>query len=45
MHFSPNIYMEKLMLPSEIAPHELSNEWSCFDNLKYFGQFLCPARP
>jgi hypothetical protein len=28
--FSPeNVCIEKLMLPSESAPQELSNEWSC----------------
>jgi hypothetical protein len=26
---SPNISIEKLMLSSESAPQELSNEWSC----------------
>jgi hypothetical protein len=32
------------MVPSESAPKELSNEWSCFDNLKFCGQFLCPVK-
>jgi hypothetical protein len=42
--FPPKI--EKQMVPSESAPQELSNEWSChlgFDNLRFFGKFLCPA--
>jgi hypothetical protein len=30
MHFPPeNGWIEKLMIPSESAPPELSNEWSC----------------
>jgi hypothetical protein len=40
------ILIGKLMVPSESAPQELSNEWSCqyvSKILKYFGQFLCPT--
>jgi hypothetical protein len=44
--FSQNGWIEKLMVPSESAPQELSNEWSCHNVstiLYFFGQFLCPA--
>jgi hypothetical protein len=29
IHFSPENLFEKLMVPSESAPEELSNEWYC----------------
>jgi hypothetical protein len=35
----------KNMIPPDSAPQKLSNEWSSvgFDNLNFWGQFLCPA--
>jgi hypothetical protein len=39
-----NGLIEKLMIPSESAPQELSNEWSyqqVWTILKVLGQFLC----
>jgi hypothetical protein len=46
MHFTPEKWLiQQLMVPSESAPNELFTEWSGqrFENLKFFGQFLCPA--
>jgi hypothetical protein len=41
--YSPkNHWIEKLLVPSESAPQELSNEWS-FRQYYILGQFLCPA--
>jgi hypothetical protein len=38
-------WIEKLMVLSDSAPQELSNEWSCqyVSTISNFGQFLCPA--
>jgi hypothetical protein len=45
--FPENGWIKKLMVPSETAPRDHSNEWSCqyvSTILNYFGgQFLCPA--
>jgi hypothetical protein len=52
MHFSPgNGWINKLLVPSESAAHEHSNEWSVvmlegFNKLQqsnFFEQLLCPA--
>jgi hypothetical protein len=47
MNFSTKNLIEKLMVPSESTPQELSDEWSCqyvrFDNLKSsWGNFCAP---
>jgi hypothetical protein len=46
MHFLPkNGWIEKLMVPSESAPQELSNEWSCqyvTTILNFWGNFYVP---
>jgi hypothetical protein len=42
----PRKFIEKPMVPSESAPQELSNEWSCQQVSKIlncFGEFLCCA--
>jgi hypothetical protein len=45
MHFpNENDWIKKLMVPSESAPQELSNEWPCrYVSFNFIRQFLCPA--
>jgi hypothetical protein len=44
MHFSPeNVSIEKLVVPLESAPQELSNEWLCqyvLTILRFWGNFF-----